>query len=156
MTPFSIALKSEIDESVVVREDKLNRSKFRFGVKRKMSSKYLGQLNKKSTNDSKATPKDELPEKEVESSLLPDFASEANICIDDDLEPVLNIPPTYALSKPSMNTKRSNSTPATERIDMMSAIDVVYQVNSESDSEQDEIIRLYQMFSVPQRRTKVR
>jgi len=42
MTPFSIALKSEIDESVIVREDKLNRSKFRFGVKRKMSSKYLG------------------------------------------------------------------------------------------------------------------
>lgn len=68
----------------------------------------------------------------------------------------MNIPPTYALPKPSTNTRRSNSTPATERVDMMSAIDVVYQVNSESDSEQDEIIRLYQMVSAPQRPPKSR
>lgn len=88
-----------------------------------------------SANDSNVISLDKQIEKEVESSLLPDFASEANICIDDDSELILSIPPTYALQKPSTNAKRSNSTPATKRLNMVSASDVVYRVNSESDSE---------------------
>lgn len=57
MTPFTAALKSDIDESVILREDAMNRSKFRFGMRRKMSSRDLDVFSKRiKANDSKVLP----------------------------------------------------------------------------------------------------